>query len=129
MEKKQTLIKIITSLVFLILIILGVLFLIAAPANPSLTVSRLIIGTLFIVFGIIIFALGLITANKKYTIVSEGIKSDQKAEETVQEENITLICQNCKKAIRLNEKLYDKDTVICERCGESIQVPKDKLKW
>lgn len=128
MENKQTLIKVITSFLFICLVVLGILFLLAAPANPSLTLSRMIIGSVFIIFGIIILVSGFTIANKRYSKVIKVIETSGEKKDT-EKHFPTLICQNCQKSIKLTEKLYNKEVVICERCGEEVKVPKDKLNW
>lgn len=128
MENKQTLIKVITSFLFICLVVLGILFLLAAPANPSLTLSRMIIGSVFIIFGIIILVSGFTIANKRYSKVIKVIETSGEKKD-MEKHFPTLICQNCQKSIKLTEKLYNKEVVICERCGEEVKVPKDKLNW
>lgn len=111
---------------FVVLCGLGVLFLLASPVDPSMMVSRLIVGIILIVLSIVILViLSLLIQRRTYTVV-KTLKEEVSTEEFYPFE---IICNNCRSPIEITEDLKTRENVICHKCGEENIIPKDNIKW
>lgn len=120
--------KILGILVFIVLTALGVLFLLAAPVDPTRALSRLITGSLLITGGIIILVVLLLITKRLETRVVKVEKVEKKKQKRAEVFN-QMVCKNCGRAIELTGSLSRKDVAICEGCGEEIKIPKDEINW
>lgn len=122
--------KLVKYFVFFILTMLGVLFLLAAPVDPSSAVIRLIIGVILIFAGIVVFVVfSLIIQKKNVKVVKVSEEKSKDNNTKIAHVPSVLICQDCKNEIILTEALKMKEYVICETCGKEIKIPKDNVNW
>jgi len=127
MEDSSVFLKIGNICLFVILTFLGVIFLLAAPVDPSSAVSRLLVGIILIIVAIVILVIiSLIIQRKKYKVVKVIKDISGQEQKYVPSE---IVCKNCNNQIELTEDLKKKDKVICEMCGEEIKIPKDNVNW
>lgn len=119
--------KIINILQLIMLTGLGVLFLLAAPAgdDSNQQTSRMITGVTLIIVGIVIFAVISYSINKgQFKVV--------KITETFDKEKFVpneVICPNCRNRIIISDDIKRSDVIVCEKCGEEIEIPKDSVNW
>lgn len=114
--------------IFTILAFLGVLYLLAAPADSSTSLSRLLVGITLLCFAILILVISLLLIQKRTDYGKKG--KIRQGENILPSKAISeIVCQNCRNYIEINEDLRHKDTIICEKCGNEIQLPKDNLNW
>lgn len=128
MSDRNPALKVCNVILFVILMVIGLLYILAAPVNPVTASSRILTGTILIIAAIALLVIITLVLNRsKYkvekTIVSETTK---KAIPIAPDE---LICKNCGHAIDLTEDLKKRKKVICESCGEELKIPKDNINW
>lgn len=121
----DTVLKFLNVVVFVILCFMGVVFLVAAPVDPTQMVSRLIIGIVLIVAAIVILAvISLVIQRRKYTIVKVQYEDEEKK---ILPNHI--ICPNCGASIELTDLLKEQKVIYCEKCGYPIKLSFDGVKW
>ncbi len=128
MSDSNIFLKIIAIIVFVVLTFFGVVYIIASPVDPTQTVLRLIIGVLLIIIAITLLVIILrLIQRTKYKIVK--VKEPKDLEEETRYVPSEMICKNCGTPLEISEEMKKKKIVYCEKCGEAIKLPKDKVKW
>ncbi len=129
MEKSYRFLRVISYILFIVFISIGLLYLLAAPVIPALTLSRLIIGITLIVLGILILVvISILIQRKRQAIVRipEQAQFGTTDQSTVP---VEIICRECQAPIEITEDLRGKKSVICESCGTENLIPRSKVKW
>lgn len=128
MSDSNIFLKIIAIIVFVVLTFFGVVYILASPVDPTQTVLRLIIGVLLIIIAITLLVIILrLIQRTKYKIVK--VKEPKDLEEETRYVPSEMICKNCGTPLEISEEMKKKKIVYCEKCGEAIKLPKDKVKW
>ncbi len=129
MSDSSLFLKIVNYSLFIILSGLGVLFILASPADASVAGLRLITGNVLIFIAILMLVvISLVIQRREYKIVKvikKGKESFEQPEHVPQE----IICKNCGNPIELTDYLKKKREVICEKCGAENIIPKDNVNW
>ncbi len=123
--------KIFNYCITFLLIAFGILFVMAAPVDPTTSVTRLITGVVLIVAGIVFFAVfSLVIERRKYKVVK--VKEQQNGEKKKYYPK-EIICKNCKQKTEitdlLKEQIKEKETIYCENCGQSIVLDNLDVNW
>lgn len=128
MSESNIFLKIIAIILFVVLTFFGVVYILASPVDPTQTVLRLTIGVLLIIIAITLLIIILrLIQRTKYKIVK--VKEHKDLEEETRYVPSEMICKNCGTALEISEEMKNKEIVYCEKCGEAIKLPKDKVKW
>lgn len=128
MSDSNIFLKIIAIIVFVVLTFFGVVYILASPVDPTQTGLRLIIGVLLIIIAITLLVIILrLIQRTKYKIVK--VKEPKDLEEETRYVPSEMICKNCGTPLEISEEMKKKEIVYCEKCGEAIKLPKDKVKW
>ncbi len=128
MSESNIFLKIIAIIVFVVLTFFGVVYILASPVDPTQTGLRLTIGVLLIIIAITLLVIILCLIQRtKYKIVK--VKESKDLEEETRYVPSEMICKNCGTSLEISEEMKNKEIVYCEKCGEAIKLPKDKVKW
>ncbi|MHA1758828.1 MAG: hypothetical protein ACTSVV_18825 [Promethearchaeota archaeon] len=131
MNNRAGLVKIFGFCIFTILMMLGILYLLAAPVNPSLSLMRLMTGTILIIIAMFLLITFLFISNRIFNkdILVKNNLQPQERNISIKRAPLELICQECGNLIKITDDLLNKNDVICEKCGNLIKIPKDNLNW
>ncbi|MHA1146782.1 MAG: hypothetical protein ACTSR8_00890 [Promethearchaeota archaeon] len=129
MKINPNILQVLSILLFIILMIFGILFLLAAPVNPATAFSRIITGIILIIVAIALLVITSLLIQKSKIKVVKITHTDKGSVKIEQKVPLEIICKSCSNPIEISEELSKKNEIICEKCGELIKIPKDNVRW
>jgi len=125
--------KVLNALLFIVILFFGVVFIMASPADPSYTVTRLVTGIVLIVVGIFVFAIVSLLIDRqalKVAKVQDNPYNPHKNQsQIIKNMPRNVVCSKCGQRNEITEYMKSEDAIVCEKCGEEIKLPKDDSQW
>lgn len=129
MEKPYAFLRILSYILFIIFVIIGLLYILASPVVPALTISRIVTGISLIMLGLIILVIISILIQRKQQVIHERTDTLNKGYQEQDEIPNMIICRECNSSIEIPDDYRGKKRIICENCGTENTIPKSKVKW